>query len=156
MRASMRNLLATCSYSPGCLQWALGHVAWESISPIFIGLLQKCESQVPRRREDVPVPRQHEDWRCYWLQRAKWTPCLQRLRYCYTKGGEQKGGTSISYSQRYFVNLGNFVVEEQFWKVRKSTSPDLDHEPIRDDCNAKRSLVFNRVIAVCYLAPGTT
>lgn len=68
------------------------------------------------------------------------------------------GGTFIIYSQRYFINLGNFV-EEQVCEVRKSTSPDLDHEPIRADCDGKGFLEFNRVMAVCCLcclAPGTT
>lgn len=30
---------------------------------VLTGLPQKCEPQVSRRWEDVPVSRQHEDWR---------------------------------------------------------------------------------------------
>lgn len=90
---------------------------------VLTGLPQKCEPQVSRRWEDVPVSRQHEDWRYHWFQRAKWTAGLQGDRYCDTEVGEQKG--AIGYFQRYFLKLDNRR-EYFFLSGKEEKTPYLD------------------------------
>lgn len=75
----------------------------------FIGLHERCPSEISWRREDVSVLRQPENRGYHWLQRTKWPACLQRKR---------QSSENIIYPEQMIQNLG-FWTSLALWVLSK-------------------------------------
>lgn len=72
------------------------------------GLFQRRSSEVPRGREDEPVPGEPEDRRLYRLQRAQRAPGLQGQRSALVPAGFRSDAESCFF----FFCSGVFAIQE--------------------------------------------